>query len=121
MLSIIARRPQFWLSCGLWVVGALLCRVSAQTPRVALQGKVLDPTLAPIAGARITATLESRPDSSAMSDGHGEFSLLLEPGAYTIKIVADGFVEHLHTIDLGECILVERSCLRSLPISTRSP
>ena len=82
MFSILARRPHFWLFCSFWVVGALLCRVSAQTPHVAFQGKVLDPTLAPIAGARITASLESRsPASSAVSDRNGEFSLLLAPGA----------------------------------------
>ncbi len=109
--SLAARRPQcfpsslddqrhFWFFCSLWIVGALLCPISAQAPRVALQGKVLDPTHAPIAGARITATLQSRPDSSATSDAQGEFSLLLEPGAYSIKIVADGFVERLLSIDL---------------------
>ena len=109
MFSILARRPQFWLFCSLWVVGALLCRVSAQTPQVAFQGKVLDPTLAPIAGARITASLESRsPASSAVSDRNGEFSLLLEPGDYTLKIVAEGFVEHSQAMNLGTTAPVTR-------------
>ena len=101
MFSILVRRPNFWFFCSFWVVGALLCRVPAQTPRVALQGKVLDPTLAPIAGARIMASLESRASApSAVSSANGEFSLLLEPGRYTVKIVADGFVEYSQSINL---------------------
>jgi hypothetical protein len=101
MFSILSPRPRLWLFCSFWVVG-LFCRVSAQTPQVVFQGKVLDPTLAPIAGARITASFESRsPSSSAVSDRNGEFSLLLAPGRYTLKIVAEGFVEHSRLMNLG--------------------
>ena len=102
MFSILVSRPNFWLFCSFWVVGALLCCVSSQTTRVSVQGTVLDPTRGPIAGARITASLESRPStSSAVSDGKGEFSLLLEPGSYALKIVAEGFVEQAQLLSLG--------------------
>jgi len=102
MFSVRAPHPRLWLFCSVWIVGALLCRVSAQTPQVTFQGKVLDPTLAPIAGARITASLESRsPVSSAVSDRNGEFSLLLAPGRYTLKVVAEGFVEQSRLMSLG--------------------
>lgn len=109
MLSILARRPNFWFFCSLWFGAAFLDGTSAQTPRVFFQGRVLDPALAPIAGARITASLESRAlTSSAESDRNGEFSLLLEPGGYTIRIIAEGFVEHSQLINLGAAPSVTR-------------
>ncbi|MGH9429175.1 MAG: carboxypeptidase-like regulatory domain-containing protein, partial [Terriglobia bacterium] len=71
--------------CSFCFVGALLCRVSAQTPRISFHGRVLDRTLAPIPGARITASPESRsPTASTVCDASGGFSLSLEPGSYTI-------------------------------------
>ena len=103
MSSVLAKRLTFWLCCAFWALGTLAGQHSAQTLRVAFQGKVLDPTLAPIAGARITASLEnSSSTSSAVSDGNGRFSLLLEPGSYTLKIVAEGFVEVAQALNLGE-------------------
>jgi catecholate siderophore receptor len=78
-------------------------QVSAQELRVTFQGKVLDPTLAPIAGARITASLENMTStSSTVSDGNGGFSISLLPGRYTLKIVAEGFVEDSQALNLGE-------------------
>jgi len=64
-----------------------------------LRGKVADPAGAPIAGARITAVPEGRgAGSSTVSDQSGEFSLSLEPGGYTIKIIAQGFLEAPRTV-----------------------
>jgi TonB-dependent Receptor Plug Domain/Carboxypeptidase regulatory-like domain len=59
-----------------------------------LQGRVLDPTGAAIAGASVTAVPDAgaaRP--SAVTDGQGGFRLALGAGGYTIRIVAAGFVE----------------------------
>jgi catecholate siderophore receptor len=60
-----------------------------------VRGTVLDPMRAPIAGARVTATPEggSAAASAATTDERGAFSLELEPGAYTMTVVANGFVE----------------------------
>jgi catecholate siderophore receptor len=93
----------FWLFSSVLVVGVLLCQVHAETRRASLQGKVLDPTGAPIAGARITAAPHDRASaSSTVSDKNGEFSLLLEPAGYTLKIVAEGFVEASQAVNLGQ-------------------
>ena len=103
MFSVLARRPTFSLCFIFCVLGALVGQVSAQALQVAFQGKLLDPTFAPIAGARITASLEGRSAvSSALSDGNGGFSLLLAPGSYTLKIFAEGFVEVSQALNLGE-------------------
>src|SRR5262249_44872270 len=76
------------------ITGVFLCQVQAQSPKPLLRGKALDPAGAPIAGAGVTAVPEGRGvESSTVSDQSGEFSLSLEPGAYTIKINAQGFLE----------------------------
>lgn len=74
---------------------------AAQTTpaRAAIHGRVLDETRAPIAGARVTV-VPGRQDSepsplSIVTDERGEFALTVEPGRYTIKAVADGFLEAL--------------------------
>ena len=49
-----------------------------------LQGTVLDPSRAPIAGATVAATAEGHVASVSTHTGKaGEFSLDLEPGSYT--------------------------------------
>jgi catecholate siderophore receptor len=69
--------------------------------RFALHGKVLDPSRSPLPGARITAIPEHPgATASTISDGSGEFTLLLEADRYTIKISADSFVELLHRINV---------------------
>lgn len=79
----------------------LVCQIQAQSPRSSLQGKVLDPARAPIAGARITAVPEGRASGpSTLSDQAGVFSLTLEPGNYAVTIVADGFEEISQTVNL---------------------
>jgi catecholate siderophore receptor len=68
---------------------------SAQTPTSILyRGTVLDPSRAPIAGARVSAF--SGPGTapiSATTNLRGEFSLELAPADYTLTIKADGFVD----------------------------
>ena len=108
MLARFFRRSIVCLLHCPWIVGVLLCPLSAQSPQVALQGKILDPAHAPIAGARITVGLPGHADSSAVSGDTGEFSLLLEPGSYSLKIVAEGFVEQSLSINLGATTPVPR-------------
>jgi catecholate siderophore receptor len=83
------------------VAVAFLCQAYAQTPKSLVEGKVLDPTHAAIAGAQITVIRDgSRAQLSAVSDPNGDFSLAVSPGRYTVKIVARGFSEVSETIDL---------------------
>ncbi len=64
-----------------------------QPLRFSLHGHALDPTRAPIAGARVTAVPEGGgAGSSVLSDQNGDFTLVLNPGRYTIAVIADGFV-----------------------------
>jgi catecholate siderophore receptor len=63
-----------------------------------LRGKVLDPNRAAIEGVKITASKNGRPDASTLSNDKGEFSLLLEPGEYTLKVSAAGFADASMTI-----------------------
>jgi catecholate siderophore receptor len=46
--------------------------------------------------------------SSTVSDAKGEFLFMLEPGNYSIKIVADGFVDHAQLMSLGTTSLLDR-------------
>jgi catecholate siderophore receptor len=61
-----------------------------------LQGRVLDPNRAAINGVKVIALRNERNDpspTSTITNSNGEFSLLLEPGEYTLKCSADGFAE----------------------------
>jgi catecholate siderophore receptor len=89
----------FRLFISVLVAVAFLCHIQAQSLKPRLRGKLADPAGAPIAGARITAVPEGRgAGSSTVSDQSGEFSLSLEPGGYTIKINAQGFLEAPRTV-----------------------
>jgi catecholate siderophore receptor len=59
-----------------------------------VRGRVLDPSRAPIPGARITGVAETATSGPiAVSDAHGEFLLTLAPGPYTVRVITDGFLE----------------------------
>jgi len=62
------------------------------------EGRVLDATGAPVAGAHATAVPIGAASGSVLSPAvdsglDGRFSLSLEPGAYTLKVAKDGFLE----------------------------
>ncbi|HYR85197.1 MAG TPA: TonB-dependent siderophore receptor [Terriglobia bacterium] len=83
------------------ISGTLLHAAYAQAPPTTVQGRVLDPTNAAVAGAQITAIRDgSRTALSAVSDRNGEFSLTVEPGQYTVKVAARGFSEAAQKVDL---------------------
>jgi catecholate siderophore receptor len=90
------RRLSVWLSVV--VLSALvhpsLARAQAAAPGFSLEGRILDSTQAPIAGARVTAAPDGRTTgSSTVTDQRGAFMLKLTPGRYRVTVVADGFVE----------------------------
>jgi catecholate siderophore receptor len=62
--------------------------------RFSIEGRVLDATRAPIAGAHVTAVPDGRgAGPSTVTDQRGTFTLMVDPGRYTVKVVADGFLE----------------------------
>ena len=85
----------FRLFCLLLFVAAI--HIPAQAGDVftqsQLRGRVLDPDRAAVAGVKVTASRNGRPDAEAFTNASGEFSLLLEPGEYSLKFFADGFAE----------------------------
>lgn len=67
-------------------------RLNGAPPRLQSQGKVLDATGAPIAGARVIATtLVSAFNTSTASGPDGAFTLSIQPGSYKVHVAADGF------------------------------
>jgi catecholate siderophore receptor len=81
--------------CCLLVIAASLC--AAHASEVAMQsqlrGRVLDPNRAALEGVKVTASRAGRSDSATRTNVDGGFSLLLEPGEYTLKVSAEGFAE----------------------------
>ncbi len=68
-----------------------------------IRGKVLDPNRAAVADARIVAEAQGRSGSySATTDRNGEFSLAVEPGEYTLKVIAYGFSEASQRVSLAQ-------------------
>jgi catecholate siderophore receptor len=75
-----------------FMVLVLILQVRAQSG--GLEGRVLDSTGAPISGAHVTAVPRGGAARSATnSTPEGRFSLVLEPGAYTVKVTKEGFTE----------------------------
>lgn len=66
-----------------------------------LRGRVLDPDRAAIVDARIVVEGTSHGKVAATTDGKGEFSVLLEPGEYSLTVTANGFSETSQTISAG--------------------
>src|SRR5215204_3439454 len=88
---------------------ALLCfsailflPVVGQIPgdKALLKGKVLDPNRASIPGADVWVSKAGLPSTSAVTDRNGEFSIMLAPGAYQVRIMADGFSEATQSVNL---------------------
>src|SRR5438067_1851549 len=85
-------------------IAVLVCvatTIEALPNQLTLKGTVLDATLAPVPGARITATIDgSAGGPPIFSDQYGEFSLSLEPGKYTLSAAKEGFVTVSQTVGL---------------------
>jgi catecholate siderophore receptor len=94
-------RRMLWLALAVFVLPAAVLAGSVSegataqpSPQPSLQGRVLDSSGAPIAGARVTAAPESRGAViSTATDQQGEFTLVLVTGVYTLRIAAAGFRE----------------------------
>jgi catecholate siderophore receptor len=76
---------------------------AAQTPAAAavrFEARVVDPTRAPLAGARIAVAPDGQGSgASTLTDERGVFVLWLVPGPYTLHVTAAGFLEHVQPLD----------------------
>ena len=69
-----------------------------------LEGRVVDPSGAPIPGATVTATADPRRSSretTALSGPDGPFGLELPAGSYVIRVELEGFGETAQRISLA--------------------
>jgi Carboxypeptidase regulatory-like domain len=75
---------------------SLSCSTLAQTSSTSLQGTVIDPSGAAIAGAAvILVNTELKTERSVVTDAQGEYHFpFLSPGTYTLKIGANGFAAY---------------------------
>ena len=85
-----------------FVVITLVFSLQAQSNgSIALEGRVLDPTGAPISGAHVTMIPKiGSAASSTDSTPEGRYLLMLEPGEYTLEVAKDGFIESVREIVL---------------------
>lgn len=79
------------------------CFVSAQSPpkQTLLTGKVLDPNRAAIPGADVWISGGALPSSPVVSDRNGEFSVMLPPGEYQVRALAQGFAEQTENVNVS--------------------
>jgi catecholate siderophore receptor len=85
--------------CAATLALALAGEASPSEAAYLVEGKVLDPTGAAIAGATVTAVPHADGTrASTRSDADGEFGLRLTPGRYTIRVAAAGFRDESRTI-----------------------
>jgi catecholate siderophore receptor len=101
LLSVNMRMSSKRVSCLLSIfylvisVTALHSSAHAKeiVPLSQLRGRVLDPNRAAISAVKITASRDGQTESTTLTNANGEFSLLLEPGEYTLTVSAEGFAE----------------------------
>jgi catecholate siderophore receptor len=88
-------RVSVWLCVAVVLAGVRPSTGFAQTaPEFSLEGRVLDTTQAPIAGARVTAIPDGQTTGvSAVTDQRGGYALALPPSRQTVTVGAAGFVE----------------------------
>ncbi|HEY8411499.1 MAG TPA: TonB-dependent receptor, partial [Pyrinomonadaceae bacterium] len=92
--------PQFFATL-LLIIGLSLSVTAQITQRkTLLTGKVLDPNRAAIPNADIWVSGNALPAASAVTDGNGEFTVLLPPGEYQVRATAEGFAEVTENIKL---------------------
>ena len=91
--------PRFFLSL-LILIGLSFGAVAQTTRKIVLTGRVLDPNRAAIPNADIWVSGNALPASSTVTDGNGEFTVLLPPGEYQVRAMAEGFAELTEDVKL---------------------
>ena len=92
--------PRFCLTLLLIASVALIAGAQTTQRKTLLTGKVLDPNRAAIPNADIWVSGNALPASSAVTNGNGEFTLLLPPGEYQVRAMAEGFAELTENVRL---------------------
>lgn len=102
-MSLAGIPTRFLCVIAMLAAGLFICRAQAATTQSTLSGRVLDANGAAIAGATITALpADSAAASTSTTNQKGEFSLTLESGRCSLKVVAAGFSEASLTVDLKQ-------------------
>ena len=98
-MQFISRQMTRLLRLVLVFLGSL-CPAQANEAATSgqLRGQVLDPRHAAVVGAHITAVSKGGAGSSALTDRNGEFLLAVEPGEYTLRVIAEGFAPTTQTL-----------------------
>jgi catecholate siderophore receptor len=100
------------------MAGALVFPLDGQLVHSWVEGKVLDPSRAPIASAMVIAITDRQTTVASTRSGQaGEFSLALPRGSYTLRIAADGFREASQTVTIGESVIPPLEIV--LPVAPR--
>jgi catecholate siderophore receptor len=103
-IQMTFRRPYARL-LGSALLTLLSLPLAALPPSVQTQGKVLDQSRAPLAGARIVFSAVGKTTGfSTISTQSGDFSLGLEPGEYNLVISVDGFLDAKQKVTIGDKI-----------------
>ncbi len=101
MLAIM-RRVFRGTIISLLILLILLPILSVQAGELAVQaelrGRALDLNRAAVVGARVVAMRHAVEVASTVTNAEGDFSLLLEPGEYLLKISAPGFADVTQSI-----------------------
>ncbi|HET6974895.1 MAG TPA: TonB-dependent siderophore receptor [Pyrinomonadaceae bacterium] len=92
-------RRFFLLTLSFAIVTTSAFAQTGLTKKILLRGKVVDPNHAAIAGADVWASAAGLPSSSAITDRNGEFSVMVQPGEYQVRVMADGFSEVTETVN----------------------
>ncbi len=88
---------------GLLLLLGAITAAEAQTlsAKLEISGRIVDQNGAVVAGAKVTAVaVDAKSELSSATNENGEFSILVEPGRYKIKVAADGFSDTSQTVDL---------------------
>lgn len=90
---------------GLFLISGVFSPSQAEVvnARSSLRGRVLDQNRAAIPSAKVIAEATGGSGSvSAITDQNGEFSLMLEPGEYTVRVTVNGFSDAVQTVRLNQ-------------------
>jgi len=96
MLSISHRIFLIVLCSAIFIIPAFA--QPGITRKILLRGKVVDPNRAAIPGADVWTSGNGLPSASATTDRNGEFSVMVQPGEYQVRVAAEGFSEVTQTV-----------------------
>jgi catecholate siderophore receptor len=86
----------------LWILAAALKIEAEPLAAASVRGRILDQTKSPVPGARIVLSAGDRSAGFSTVSGHtGEFSVLVGPGTYRLRVSADGFIDASQEVVTG--------------------